>query len=56
MGEGFGSPPEDIMRTKKQIENDGKRVDLLILEVLLDIRDMLKKDRKCKPKARSKQL
>ncbi|MFA6271386.1 MAG: hypothetical protein WC657_09370 [Candidatus Paceibacterota bacterium] len=29
------------MRKRKDIEQDGKRTDLLILEVLLDIKDLL---------------
>ena len=37
------------MRRKKEIESDGKRVDLLALEVLLDIRELLGKKIK-KPK------
>lgn len=31
------------MRKRKLIENDGSRVDVLVLEVLLDIRELLKK-------------
>ena len=31
------------MRTRKDIEKDGTRKDILALEVLLDIRDLLKK-------------
>ncbi len=31
------------MRSRKEIENDGSRKDILSLEVLLDIRDLLKK-------------
>jgi len=31
------------MRTRKAIEQDGARKDFLILEVLLDLRDLLKK-------------
>ena len=31
------------MRTRKQIEQDGARKDILMLEVLLDIRELLKK-------------
>jgi len=34
------------MRTRKEIEKDGTRVDMLSLEVLLDIRDLLKKREK----------
>jgi len=34
------------MRTKSQIEQDGKRVEFLLLEVLLDIRDLLRKQNK----------
>lgn len=34
------------MRKREAIEQDGKRVDLLSLEVLLDIRDLLKKQGK----------
>ncbi len=29
------------MRSRKEIESDGKRVDVLSLEVLLDIRDLI---------------
>lgn len=31
------------MRTRKAIEKDGSRMDILALEVLLDIRDLLSK-------------
>lgn len=31
------------MRTRKQIEKDGTRTDILLLEVMLDIRELLKK-------------
>jgi hypothetical protein len=31
------------MRSRKTIENDGAKVEYLILEVLLDIRELLKK-------------
>ena len=34
------------MRSKNVIENDGTRKDILALEVLLDIRDLLKKQEK----------
>ena len=34
------------MRTRNEILNDGARVDIKILEVLLDIRDILKKANK----------
>ena len=34
------------MRSKSEIEKDGKRVDMLQLEVLLDIRELLKKQAK----------
>ena len=34
------------MRDREAIEKDGKRTDLLILEVLLDIRELLKKQGK----------
>ena len=34
------------MRSRKQIEKDGTKVDTLILEVLLDIRDLLVKQAK----------
>ncbi len=34
------------MRTRKEIEKDGTRKDILMLEVLLDIRDLLKKQAK----------
>ncbi len=36
------------MRKKEEILNDGKRVELLLLEVLLDIRELLKKKSKIK--------
>ncbi len=29
------------MRTRKEIEHDGTRKDVLLLEVLLDVRDMI---------------
>ena len=32
------------MRTRKAIEVDGKRTDMLLLEVLLDIRKLLEKE------------
>jgi len=34
---------EKSMRTRKEIEQDGSRKDILTLEVLLDIRDLLSK-------------
>jgi len=34
------------MRSRRQIEKDYKRTDLLILEVMLDVRDLLEKMRK----------
>jgi len=34
------------MRTRKDIEKDGQRKDILQLEVLLDIRELLKKQTK----------
>uniref|UniRef100_A0A6M3K8U1 Uncharacterized protein n=2 Tax=viral metagenome TaxID=1070528 RepID=A0A6M3K8U1_9ZZZZ len=34
------------MRSRKQIENDGTKVDTLSLEVLLDIRDLMVKQAK----------
>ena len=38
------APPGGVnMRTRKEIEADGSRKDILALEVLLDIRDLLKK-------------
>lgn len=33
------------MRTRKEIELDGTRKDILALEVLLDIRELLSKDK-----------
>ncbi len=33
-------------RDRKDIEKDGTRTDILILEVLLDIRDLIKKQNK----------
>lgn len=33
------------MRTRKQIEQSGTKVEYLIIEVLLDIRDLLKKQK-----------
>jgi len=32
------------MRKRQDIESDGKRVEFLLLEVLLDIRELLKKN------------
>jgi len=45
---GFGSPSQLIekMRKRKEIEKDGTKKDTLILEVLLDIRELLVKERK----------
>lgn len=37
------------MRTRKKIETDEKRIDILTLEVLLDIRELIQKQNK-KPK------
>ena len=34
------------MRGRKEIEADGARKDILALEVLLDIRELLKKEQK----------
>ena len=34
------------MRSRKEIEADGTRKDILTLEVLLDIRDLLQKQKK----------
>tara|TARA_Y100000310_G_C20701833_1_gene830680 strand:+ start:4861 stop:5025 length:165 start_codon:yes stop_codon:yes gene_type:complete len=42
--------PPHIMRTKKQIQDDGSRKDILSLEVLLDIREILLKETKKKRK------
>ena len=39
------------MRSRKKIESDGKRVDMLILEVLLDIRALLLKQTQAEPLA-----
>ena len=39
------------MRPRKTIENDGTRVDMLHLEVLLDIREMFVKALKKKKKS-----
>lgn len=36
------------MRKREQIEESGTRIDLLTLEVLLDLRDLLKKQTKTK--------
>ncbi len=33
------------MRTKKEIEQDSRKTELLLLEVLLDIRELLKKEK-----------
>ena len=33
------------MRTRNEIEKDGSRPDILALEVLLDLRDLLKGDK-----------
>ena len=41
------------MRPRKEIEKDGTRKDELILEVLLDIRDILKKKETKKRKSHS---
>ncbi len=38
------------MRNKKQISDDGTRTDILILEVLLDIREIMVKATKKKKK------
>lgn len=35
-------PPNKYMRNKEEIQKDGTRVDMLTLEVLLDIRELLK--------------
>lgn len=37
------SHPESVMRTRKKIQADGTRKEDLIIEVLLDIRDILVK-------------
>ena len=42
------SYPEGVMRKRKDIEKDGKRKEDLIIEVLLDIRDILVKATKRK--------
>ena len=42
------------MRKREEIEKDGKRLDLLKLEVLLDIRDMLDKQAKIAKKNKNK--
>ena len=42
------------MRTKKAIETDGSRSDLLSLEVLLDIRELLVKALKKQNKTKEK--
>ena len=41
-------PPRFIMRKRKEIEKDGKLKNDLIIEVLLDIRDILIKQTKKK--------
>ena len=46
-----GSPLKTIMRKRSEVEQDGKRVELLTLEVLLDIRDILVKQNKKPRKA-----
>jgi len=43
------------MRRRKAIEEDGARKDILILEVLLDIRDCLVKATKQKPKKQKRE-
>jgi len=43
-------PEGKKMRTRKAIEQDGSRKDMLILEVLLDIRGLLVKASKKKTK------
>ena len=40
------SYPESVMRTRKAIEQDGTRKDIVTLEVLLDIRELLIKEAK----------
>jgi len=45
-------PEGKEVRTRKQIEQDGSRKDMLILEVLLDIRDLLVKATKVKRKTK----
>lgn len=42
--------PCEKMRPRKEIELDGTRKDVLALEVLLDIRELLKKDKVKKSK------
>lgn len=37
---------ESVMRKGKDILKDGSRIEILMLEVLLDIRDLLKKKKK----------
>ena len=39
-----------MMRKRKDVEKDGKRPEFLILEVLLDIRELLVKELKKKTK------
>jgi hypothetical protein len=39
------------MRKRNEILSDGKRTDLLVLEVLLDIRDLLAKQKPKKVKS-----
>lgn len=41
------------MRPRTEIENDGKKRELLILEVLLDIRDIISKKEKVTRKPRT---
>jgi hypothetical protein len=44
------------MRKRKEIENCGEVVNHLILEVLLDIRDLIKKETKRKKGVRNEQV
>ena len=43
-------PCGESMRSRKVIESDGTRTDILALEVLLDMRDLMVKTTKRKPK------
>lgn len=44
------------MRKREIIENDGARLEILQLEVLLDIRDLLVKPKEGKPRGRPKKI
>ena len=47
---------EESMRTRKEIEQDGARKDMLSLEVLLDIRQILMQSKKEVKRGRPKKI